>query len=373
MFWRSGPSGELAYESAGPLLSPAELSFYQVTSAAVGQSAMLLCKVRMVNVIKPRSGLSDSRWSKLFEPVSQKHLDFVLIDSTSLEPLCVLEFEDSSQLNGERQKRHQFIQDVCDAAAIPRVLIDARGGFSIRDIRQQLAFLWPDSDQVVSVQDEADEEPQVAESHNEPVGTDSESDQKDEAESERVESESAEPERSEPENSESEAVLNNTDQWRVGGGFSESAENDASVPLAVSLDINEAPAPSEPLQSLPEQKIEPALPVVKQETALTPDPVEPSVKVSTPRPKEALRESKPLRATESPAKEARSTGQSVAVKAPDCPKCGSPLVRRQPKTGKLAGQFIWACSTYPTCRYLAPLKAHKMIKARSALSSSQDA
>lgn len=38
---------------------------------------------------------------------------------------------------------------------------------------------------------------------------------------------------------------------------------------------------------------------------------------------------------------------------PSCPKCGAPMVRREGKSGVLAGKAFWGCSTFPRCRGLA--------------------
>lgn len=35
---------------------------------------------------------------------------------------------------------------------------------------------------------------------------------------------------------------------------------------------------------------------------------------------------------------------------PSCPKCASPMVRRQVKTGDNTGREFWGCSTFPNCR-----------------------
>lgn len=39
--------------------------------------------------------------------------------------------------------------------------------------------------------------------------------------------------------------------------------------------------------------------------------------------------------------------------APSCPKCSAPMVRREGKSGVLAGKAFWGCSTFPRCRGLA--------------------
>ena len=44
---------------------------------------------------------------------------------------------------------------------------------------------------------------------------------------------------------------------------------------------------------------------------------------------------------------------SVETAVPSCPKCGAPMVRREGKSGALAGKAFWGCSNFPRCRGLA--------------------
>jgi very-short-patch-repair endonuclease len=39
-----------------------------------------------------------------------------------------------------------------------------------------------------------------------------------------------------------------------------------------------------------------------------------------------------------------------------CTDCGAPLVKRQAKKGKFAGQSFMACSNFPKCRKVVPIK-----------------
>ena len=39
-----------------------------------------------------------------------------------------------------------------------------------------------------------------------------------------------------------------------------------------------------------------------------------------------------------------------------CPDCGGALVKRQAKKGKFAGKYFLACSNYPKCRKIVPIK-----------------
>jgi len=44
------------------------------------------------------------------------------------------------------------------------------------------------------------------------------------------------------------------------------------------------------------------------------------------------------------------TQPAAAVAEPECPRCGSPMVRRTARQGANAGRDFWGCSTYPKCR-----------------------
>ena len=39
-----------------------------------------------------------------------------------------------------------------------------------------------------------------------------------------------------------------------------------------------------------------------------------------------------------------------------CTDCGAPLVKRQAKKGKFAGNYFLACSNFPKCRKVVPIK-----------------
>lgn len=45
---------------------------------------------------------------------------------------------------------------------------------------------------------------------------------------------------------------------------------------------------------------------------------------------------------------------SLVSDVPVCPKCSSPMVLRQAKTGANAGQEFWGCSAFPQCRCILP-------------------
>lgn len=45
---------------------------------------------------------------------------------------------------------------------------------------------------------------------------------------------------------------------------------------------------------------------------------------------------------------------AVADRAPLCPECGKPMLKRMQKRGQMQGREFWGCSDYPICRATLP-------------------
>lgn len=83
---------------------------------------------------------------------------------------------------------------------------------------------------------------------------------------------------------------------------------------------------------------------------------EPALEQPTP----ATEESEVLLAqVESDAAAPVSSVASAVSDAPACPKCSSPMVRRQAKAGANVGQEFWGCSAFPKCRSIIPAIAQE--------------
>lgn len=47
--------------------------------------------------------------------------------------------------------------------------------------------------------------------------------------------------------------------------------------------------------------------------------------------------------------------QAATIGAPNCPKCGKPMLRRMQKKGQMQGREFWGCSDYPNCNGILPI------------------
>ena len=134
-----GSTSSLPYELQGPLFSPAERSFLGVLKSILKNDVEVLGKVRVADILKPTKGLSRSDWQKAFNKISSKHFDFVLCNKDDLSVICVIELNDKSHNAKKRQERDAFLEKACEAATLPLVQIPAKAGYSLDEIKKQLA------------------------------------------------------------------------------------------------------------------------------------------------------------------------------------------------------------------------------------------
>jgi hypothetical protein len=127
-----------AYRKLGPLLTPAERSFFGVLDQAVGRDYRIFAKVRIADVIGPERNPNRAEWHRAFNRISAKHFDFVLCDPATLAVVYVVELDDSSHAKPERTRRDSLVARVCRSAQLPLVRLAARRTYSLEEIRASL-------------------------------------------------------------------------------------------------------------------------------------------------------------------------------------------------------------------------------------------
>jgi ribosomal protein L37AE/L43A len=73
--------------------------------------------------------------------------------------------------------------------------------------------------------------------------------------------------------------------------------------------------------------------------------------------------SAPERSLEPPASAPELLG-TTSDGSPECPKCGSPMLRRLAKSGRHAGEKFWGCSAYPKCRQVIKEESYEPTEPR---------
>ena len=127
-----------SYRITGPLLTPAERSFYGVLQQAVGNSYEIHAKVRVADILTPEKGLDRSKWQIAFNKISPKHFDFVLCDPNTLSVIKVIELNDSSHKKQTRRTRDEFLTAACESANLMLYTIPAKKAYSLHELRKSL-------------------------------------------------------------------------------------------------------------------------------------------------------------------------------------------------------------------------------------------
>jgi hypothetical protein len=134
-------SKALPYRLRDDFLSPAEFSFYKVLSSLVGARLTIQSKVRLADVFfvaRPNENAG------FFNRIAQKHLDFLVCDSSTMKPLFGIELDDSSHKRNERQERDEFVENVCQVAGLPLLRVPVQREYNSREIAAQIAPLLKD-------------------------------------------------------------------------------------------------------------------------------------------------------------------------------------------------------------------------------------
>ena len=132
-------TGSYPYQLIGPLFTPAERSFLGVLNSVLKDDVHILGKVRVADILKPVKGLNPSNRQKAFNKIAAKHFDFVLCNKDDLSVICVIELNDKSHNAKKRQVRDAFLEKACEAASLPLVQIPAKAGYSLDEVKRQLA------------------------------------------------------------------------------------------------------------------------------------------------------------------------------------------------------------------------------------------
>lgn len=134
-----GAGAGAAYLKQPALFTPAERSFLGVLDLAVGKDFRVFGKVRVGDVLAPKSGMNRGGRQTALNRVNLKHFDFLLCRPSDLAVLCAIELNDASHRKQNRQERDAFLAEACRGAALPLAQFEARRSYSPVEISARIA------------------------------------------------------------------------------------------------------------------------------------------------------------------------------------------------------------------------------------------
>lgn len=122
------------YERKEYFFSVAELKFYEVLKAVIGDKYLIFPKVRICDLIKTK----EKEEYLYFNKIKSKHVDFVICEKQPIRTKIIIELDDSSHYRAERQERDNFIDEAFANAGIPIVHIPVKREYRKEELSKQL-------------------------------------------------------------------------------------------------------------------------------------------------------------------------------------------------------------------------------------------
>ncbi len=126
------------YERRDDFFTKAERSFFGVLQQTFEPHYRIFGKVRLADIIKVKSGLSQSTRQSMLNKITNKHIDFIVCDSKTLAVICAIELDDSSHQKEDRKHRDDFVDHAFQLAEIPIIHFPVRQAYTLDDIREAL-------------------------------------------------------------------------------------------------------------------------------------------------------------------------------------------------------------------------------------------
>ncbi|MBN1313292.1 MAG: DUF2726 domain-containing protein [Anaerolineae bacterium] len=139
LFGAAEPVAEWPYSMKDSLLSPTEISFYHVLASTVNEQVVICPKVGLKDLLFITKRYKSRDYYKYFGRISQKHVDFVLCEPKSMQPIVAIELDDRSHDKTSRSKRDAVVDQIFSAAGLPLLRIAAAKTYNTSELTAILA------------------------------------------------------------------------------------------------------------------------------------------------------------------------------------------------------------------------------------------
>lgn len=128
-----------AYVATGPILTAAERAFYNVLIEIAGAEFVVLAKVRLADVVRPRRGDAPRDWARAFRRLAEQHVDFVLCRATDMVVLCAIELDASGASSPLALARRAEMASVFKVAELPLLHFQPQPAYRLQSVAEAIA------------------------------------------------------------------------------------------------------------------------------------------------------------------------------------------------------------------------------------------
>lgn len=119
------------YRLSSQFFTPAEASFYRVLKQMMGEHLLIFPKV----ALKEFLFVTDKQnYQSHYNRIDRKHVDFLVCDPNTLQPIFAVELDDSSHKQANRGERDAFVDSALSVANLPLIHIPARETYNTQEL-----------------------------------------------------------------------------------------------------------------------------------------------------------------------------------------------------------------------------------------------
>jgi hypothetical protein len=124
------------YRKTNSLMTFQERKFYRLVLKELSSEYAIFSKVRLGDVVWLANEPTDKKYHS--NQIQCKHIDFILCDKMTLEPVLALELDDSSHAHYDRQASDEVKNRVCEQAGLPLMRVKVQYTYPVQAIEEEI-------------------------------------------------------------------------------------------------------------------------------------------------------------------------------------------------------------------------------------------
>lgn len=122
------------------VFSTVEASFLTLLERAIGDKFKIVSRVKLVDLIECKPGLSKKARRAALAKAKNKQLDYVLVDKDTLKIVAAVDLVNNSNKAGHKAQRDWFVSGALESANIPHIRMKVKAGYKALEVRNAILF-----------------------------------------------------------------------------------------------------------------------------------------------------------------------------------------------------------------------------------------
>jgi hypothetical protein len=125
------------YQLKNNMLKPAECLFYDALRLYIGDQAVICPKVGLKDFIGVTK-VEGNHHMTYFGKISQKHVDFIICDTKTFKPICVIDLKDATHKQTEKD---EFTNKLYKKIDLPMIQFSTKTTYNSADFEEKLGAI----------------------------------------------------------------------------------------------------------------------------------------------------------------------------------------------------------------------------------------